>query len=199
MLCPKCGKESNNLRVCAFCQTPYPTDGSAQAAAPRSTRAVVSAPAPKAAPPASKAPPPGRRTADQRVAPARRSRIASWSVIGLLAALTAGFYIVERDRDIPVGVAMPNLISRPMTPIEATNILKAINGSAQVEVRGGDLIVRIAAATYPERRDGQLALAQQYTRADAIIQGRRRKISFFDPGGISFASADPDKGVTLTR
>ena len=191
-LIPKGGKESNNLRVSAFCQTPYPTDMPAQAAPPRSTRAVAPPRAPKAAPS-------GSRAGDPRIATERRSSVMRWSAIGLLAALTAGYYIVTRERDVPVGVVMPNLISRPMSSLEATEFLRTINGSAQVEVRGGELIVRVAAATFPERRDGRLALAQQYARADAIVQEHRRKISFLDPDGISFASADPEKGVTLTR
>lgn len=150
-------------------------------------------------PPTPKAAPSSPRTEEQRIAKAKRSRAIRWSVIGLLAALTAGYYIVGLERDIPVGVVMPNLITRPMSSIEATEFLRTINGSAQVEVRGAELIVRIAAATFPERRDGQLALAQQYARADAIVQGRRRKVTFLDAGGVSFASADPDKGVTMTR
>ena len=40
--CPKCGKESSNLRVCGFCQTPYPTDGSVQAAATRASKVIPS-------------------------------------------------------------------------------------------------------------------------------------------------------------
>jgi hypothetical protein len=52
---------------------------------------------------------------------------------------------------------------------------------------------------FPERREGQLALAQQYARADAIVRGRKRAISFLDPDGSLFARADPAKGVAMTR
>ncbi len=192
MLCPKCGKESNNLRVCAFCQTAYPTDESARAATPRFTRAVTS-------PRASTATPSRGMAGDPRIAIARRSRAKRWGVIGLLAACTVGYYLLSRERVIPVGVAIPNLIAGPMSPGVATGILKTVNGAAQVEVRDGELTVRIAAATFPERRDGQLALAQQYARADEIVRGRKRAISFLDPGGNRFARADPEKGVVMTR
>jgi hypothetical protein len=168
MLCPKCGKESKNLRVCAFCHAPFPTGRSAQAGNPRATRA--------------------------RLSPAIR-----WGVIGLLAAITVGYYLVGRERAIPVGVVIPNLIAGPMSPGEANVTLKTINGTAQVDVRDGELFVRIGAAAFPERRDGQLALAQQYARADEIVQGRKRAISFLDPGGNQFARADPAKGVAMTR
>ncbi len=118
--------------------------------------------------------------------------------IGLLAAGTAGFYFVGRERPIPVGVAIPNLITAPMSPTEAVGILKTVNGTAQVEERGGELIVRVTTG-FPERRDGQLAFAQQYARADQIVQGKQRAISFLDPAGKSFAKADPSKGVVMTR
>jgi len=192
MLCPKCGKESNNLRVCAFCQTPYPTDGSARTATPRITRAVAS-------PRTSTATSSSGLAAAPRIAMARRSRAKRWGVIGLLAAFTAGYYFMTRDRAIPVGVAIPNLIAGPMTPLAATGILKTVNDAAPVELRDGELTVRVAAATFPARRDGQLAFAQQYARADEMVQGRKRAISFLDPAGNRFARADPQKGVVMTR
>jgi hypothetical protein len=193
MLCPKCGKESNNLRVCAFCQTPYPTDGSALAPTPRFTRAVASPQASKATPSRTTA------TGDPRIGMARRSRAKRWGAIGLLAAFTGAFYFASRDRVIPVGVAIPNLIVAPMSTFEANGLLKMVEGTGQVEERGGELTVKIATAIFPERRDGQLALAQQYARAVEIVQGRKRAISFLDPSGNRFAKADPEKGVVMTR
>lgn len=193
MLCPKCEKESNNLRVCPFCQTPYPTDVSARGGTPRFTRAT-------ATPRSSRATSARDVATDPRVAmaEAKRSRTIRWVVIGVLAAGTAVFYFVARDKPIPVGVALPNLIAASMSPIEAANLLRTVNGTAQVEERGGELVVRVSNG-FPERRDGQLAFAQQYTRADEIVQGKKRAISFLDPGGKSFAKADPAKGVAMTR
>ena len=189
MLCPKCGKESTNLRVCAHCQTPYPTDGSAEAASARTTRAVPAARASKAS-----AGPPGDWTS-----PARRSRLMRWSAIGALAAITLAYYISSRERPIPVGVVLPNLIGGTMSPSEAAVTLDAFNGPGQLDMRNGVLVVRMEAAGFPQRRDGQLALAQQFARADEIVQGKKRAISFLDPGGSEFARADPAKGVTMTR
>ena len=193
MLCPHCEKESNNLRVCPFCQTPYPTDGSARTGTQRVTRATST-------PRVSKSVSSRDAAGDSRVAmaTARRSRTMRWAAIGVLAAFTAGFYFVSRERPIPVGVALPNLLAAPMSPVEAVGILTTVNGTAQVEVRGGELTVRVTTG-FPERRDGQLAFAQQYARADAIVLGRKRAISFLDPAGKSFAKADPEKGVVMTR
>jgi hypothetical protein len=172
MLCPKCGKESNNIRVCAFCQTPYPTDGSAHSSAPRRTPAV---------------------------AVLLRSRAVRWGVIGVLALFTVGYYLAVRERTIPTGVAVPNLIEAKMSLNEATAFLKTADANATVELRNGELSVRVSAATFPQQRAGQLAFAQQYARADAMVQGRKRVILFLDPDGAPFAKADPAQGVILTR
>lgn len=188
MLCPKCGKESNNLRVCGFCHTPYPTDASGKILTPRTTRSA-------ATPRESRAIAGG----DPRVAMAQRARTKRWAAIGALAVFTGGFYFATRDRVIPVGIALPNLIAAPMSSGEATRILERVNATAQVDVADGAVTVRVSAATFPERRDGQLAFAQQYARADEIVQGHKRPITFLDPTGISFAKADPDKGVVMTR
>lgn len=186
MLCPKCGKESQNVRVCAFCQTPYPTEGVGSRGSSRKTRATATM---KAAGLAG-----GPRKAIARLSSAQR-----WGIIALLAVITAGYYFATRQRVIPVGVAIPNLIVAPMSPAEAAGTLKTVNKTSQVEVRDGELSVRIASAAFPQKREGQLALAQQYARADEIVEGRRRAINFLDPDGNRFARSDPEKGVTMTR
>jgi hypothetical protein len=130
---------------------------------------------------------------------ARRARIKRWGAIGVLAVFTIGFYLFTRDRVIPVGVALPNLITIPMSASDAARTIKAYESATHVDPRDGSVTVRISAATFPERRDGQLALAQQYARADVIVMGRKRAISFIDPGGAQFAKADPVIGVVMTR
>ncbi len=186
MLCPSCGKESNNLRVCAFCQTPYPTD---RDGTPRSSRSVTS---PRGATSVSAA-------GDPRNAMAKKARAKRWTFIGFLAALTVGAFFYGRPPNIPIGVVMPNMIASPMSTGDANGILKTVNGGSKVEEHNGELTVRITTATFPERRDGQLALAQQYTRADQLVYGKKRAITFLDPNGIKFAQAEPDKGVVMTR
>ncbi len=186
MLCPKCGKDSHNVRVCAFCQTPYPTDVVDARGSSRHARATASMRATGLAG--------NPRAVFARLSPAQR-----WGVIGLLAVVTAAYYVATRERVIPVGVAVPNLIAAPMSPSEAASTLRTVHATAQVELRDGELTVRITSAAFPQRRDGQLALAQQYARADAIVEGRTRPINFLDPDGTRFARSDPQKGVTMTR
>jgi hypothetical protein len=190
MLCPKCEKESNNLRVCPFCQTPYPIDRESRGT-PRMSRSVTS--------PRGTASIPSRAAGDPRIAMASKSKAKRWGLIGVLAVFTGGYWFFTREPSIPVGVAIPNLIAGTMTQIEAAAILRNANGTAEPEVKDGILVVKIGATIFPERRMGQIALAQQYSRADEIVNGKKRAISFVDPGGQKFASADPQKGVVMTR
>lgn len=182
MLCPKCGKESQNVRVCAHCQTPYPLDSVDARGGPRNTRGTASL-----------------HRADPRRLIANLSSAQRRGLLGLLAVLAGGYYFATRERAIPTGVAVANLIAAPMSAAEAASTLRTVNENAQVEVRNGELTVRISAATFPQQRAGLLALAQQYARADAIVEGRTRAIRFLDPDGNLFARADVEKGVMLTR
>jgi len=192
MLCPKCGKESANLRICGYCQTPYPVDRPGQAGLSQSKRAAQAAKAANAA--ASSGLVGGIRSFL-----GRQSRATLWGVMAVIAVLTVVYMRSGGDKEIPVGVVVPNLIATPMSPVEANNTLNSINGAAPADVRGGVLVVRVPTAMWPDRRLGQLALAQQYARADEIVQGRKRAISFLDPDGNQFAKSEPDKGVSMTR
>jgi hypothetical protein len=142
---------------------------------------------------------PTRASGDPRIAMESKSRARRWTVIVLLAVFTAGYWFITREPSIPVGVAIPNLIAGKMTPIEAAGIVKNTNGANEPEVKDGELVVKIPATMFPERRMGQIALAQQYSRADEIVSGKKRAISFLDPTGNRFARADLQKGVVMTR
>lgn len=173
MLCPHCGKESNNQRVCAHCQTPYPA---AMAAEERRARASG-----------------GLDALLARVTPR-----VKWGIVGVVALAVAGWLWSGRERDIPVGVAMPSLITAPNSLTEAEAFLQTAQQSAALQTQGGTLYVQVR-ANLPEQRKGLLAYAQQYSRADSIVSGARRVIVFTDPLGHPFAKADPAVGVVLTR
>jgi hypothetical protein len=122
-----------------------------------------------------------------------------WGVTGLLVVFAVGYFFIGRERSIPVGVVLPNVVVKPMTKSMANDVLKLVNDHAKVEERDGALTVQIFAVLFPEHREGQLAMAQEYARADEIMQGKKRTISFLDPTGSPFAKADPAKGVVMTR
>lgn len=192
MLCPTCGKESHNIRVCAHCQTPYPKDASVRAGDSSSSQAAAA-----------------RRKAeggayagvlgDLRRILTRPSSTMRQIAVGLLVVFAVGYYLTGRERTIPAGVVLPNVIATAMSENDAAALLTTVGQTAKVEEREGTLTVQIPAATFPSRREGLLAFAQQYARADEIVQRRKRAISFLDPTGSLFAQADPAKGVMLTR
>lgn len=176
MLCPTCGKESANRRVCGHCQTPYP-------------KSMTTAPGERRS---GEAP-----TIQETIAglpPAVRYGVAA--VVVLLVGF--GAYSKMHDSDAPPGVVMPNIIKTPMSAAEAENLLKTVHQSAVVFPQGKAIEVQVN-SPLPDKRLGLMAFVQQYARADEIVHGAKRMITFRDKGGDVFAKADPAVGVVLTR
>jgi len=176
--CEKCGKESKNLRVCPFCFTPYRTAGGPAAAGERAAAAKEAAGA-------------SFRFAD--LSPA-----VKFGVPVVIVVFVAWFAFSGREPGVPVGVVAKDVITAPMSKGMAEAFVRQINASATVERTGNDLAVTFSATSWPERRVGQLALAQQYAHALEVVEGARRNISFRDPTGSAFAKADA-AGVTMLK
>lgn len=199
MVCGNCGKESNNLRVCPFCHTPY-----APEPAPRASQRVSTQtnPALQNIPQTSRRSTPGMAAMAESEKPpffaSARSRIMVWSAVGVFALAVGGLFVLYRERPIPNGVVLPNIILAPMTAAEADVIVRRIAETGKVDASGAEVAVHFPAATFPLHRDGQLALAQQYARADEIVEGRKRPIAFYDPDGRVFARASGG-GVMMVR
>ncbi len=175
-VCPKCEKESNNLRMCPFCHTEYypPQRGSRQSVAtPRASVASVPASA-------------GRPNFQKKGI----SPVTKFGMPVLIVGFGVWYFVIAGERRIPVGVVIPNIVNAPMPRMQAEAFLKRINATAKSEVVGDVLVVTFTAAMWPEHREGQIALAQQYARADEIIEGKKRKIDFHDPLGVLTARAD---------
>ena len=177
--CEKCGKESKNLRVCPFCFTPYRTEkGSGGRSASAMARQAAGG---------------GGRFQFANLSPA-----VKFGVPVVIVAFIAWFAFSGREPGVPVGVVAPDVISAPMSKGMAEAFVRQINASATVDRRGTDITITFQAASWPQRKVGQLALAQQYARAVEIVEGARRNIKFLDPTGAQFAKADA-AGVTMLK
>ncbi len=192
-VCPKCDKESNNLRMCPFCHAEYLPPGTGrQSVAQRKTGATPFA---------------GTATVSSTPAAAGRPNFGKKTTISpvtkfglpvLVVVFCVWYFLFAGERRIPVGVVMPNLVNVPMSREQAEGLLKRTNESASVETRGGDLQVTFRAVIWPEQRAGQLALAQQYTRASELVEGKKRNINFLDPSGVLYAKASA-VGVMMVK
>ena len=191
MLCISCGKESKNLRVCPYCFTPYP----AQAAQKRQTQRVNRA-----------------ASLPQRVVEKvkdsyetvhrlamRQTPIVRWSGAGIIVVLVLWVATGGGRREFEVGVVQSAVIATPLQRQEAIALIKQTRENALVDIQSDEVFVSYPAATFPVREEGQLALVQQFTQADEIIEGRKRRIFFYNPNGKLFAQADGVVGVVLTR
>lgn len=198
MLCANCNKESNNQRVCPYCFTPYPTGDAAPSK--RQTRrttgvsGISSVPTPAGVPSVAAQGPIGRFLAFV----ARQSPIVKFSSAGIL--LVAVLWIATSpDEGEPVEPGAPGapVEATPMQRQEADAVIRMTRETALVDVQQDEVFVSYPAATFPLREDGQLALARQFAAADAIVEGRRRRIFFYNPNGKLFAQSDATRGVIL--
>ena len=205
MVCAVCNKESNNRRVCPFCFTPYPAD------APQSRQSTATA---RQSTAAGKATWPGDRptaaptgasggairgAVDQaRAFVMRQSPLVRWSALGIAAVLL--FWMLaggEQRQSFATGSVPSNIIASPMQREEAIALLKRTRETALVDMQSDEVFVSYPAATFPLLEEGRIALAQQFARADEIVEGRKRRIFFYNPSGRIFAQSDGVTGVTV--
>ena len=199
MVCTTCSKESSNRRVCPFCQTPYPSDASAArrtGAGTRQTGSVTTQAAPRG----------GAGALRSNAARAggfimRQSPIVRWSGLGIIVMILVWNLADSRSARVtsPPGTVPANIITAEMSRDEAIALIKQTREQAVVESNADELFVSYAAATFPVQPEGQLALVQQFTRADELIESRKRRITFYDPQGRVFAKSDGLLGVKLVN
>ncbi len=198
MLCAVCNKESKNLRVCPFCYTPYPTEPVTGAGRRLSTRmSPTQAPAQKS--------PIGdaialvkARGRDAWATFRRQTPLVQYTVGGILLVLVLWFTTREEPQ-FEAGVVQSDVIATPIQRDEALAVIKQTRATAVVDIQQDEVFVSYPAATFPVLEAGQLALVQRFASADEIVEGRKRRIYFYNPNGKLFAQADGVRGVVLVR
>lgn len=191
MVCVSCGKESKNLRVCPFCFTPYP----AQAAQQRQTQRVAAAGSLF-----------GRLSttaktvyASARAFAMRQTPLVRYAGAGIIVVLVLWVATGGGQRQFEVGVVQSDIIATPLQRDEAIALIRQTREQALVDIQSDEVFVSYPAATFPVQEAGQLALVQQFTEADEIVEGRKRRIFFYNPNGKLFAQSDGVRGVVLVR
>jgi hypothetical protein len=200
MLCSACGKESKNLRVCPYCFTPYPAEGPS-AKRPSSVRQAVGGGSRAAAGDQPISDAIARVTALGRQGwawYARQTSVVRFALAGILGVLIL-WWATSSEPQFEAGVVQSEIIATPLQRDEALAIIRQTRESAIVDVQQDEVFVSYPASTFPVREEGQLALVQQFTHADEIVEGRKRRIYFYNPNGKLFAQADGARGVMLVR
>jgi hypothetical protein len=201
MLCAVCNKESKNLRVCPYCFTPYPAEGPS-AKRPSSMRSAV--------PSGGGASAGGSASAGGLLDTLRGALSGAWALYQkqtpVVRFSSAGIALVlilwwatREEPQFEAGTVPSDIIATPMQREEALAVIKQTRGTAIVDVQQDEVFVTYSAATFPVREEGQLALAQQFARADEIVEGRKRRIYFYNPNGKQYAQADGVRGVVVVR
>lgn len=211
MICAVCNKESNNRRVCPYCFTPYPADAPQSRQSTSTGRQSTAATRPSGA--SGSANWSGNRgnespaeggingaIAQVREFVMRQTPVVRWSALGIVVVLviwmtTGG----ETEPKFAAGSVPSNIIATPMQRDEAIALIKQTRETALVEEQAGEVMVSYPAASFPLLEEGQVALAQQFARADEIVEGRKRRIFFYNPSGRIFAQSDGVTGVTVVK
>jgi hypothetical protein len=196
MLCNVCEKESKNLRVCPYCFTPYPTAPTAGQRASTRTQPVGTGGAKSILTEITAQIKP--RVDKVWSAFRRQSPTVQYTAYGIVIVL---FLVVMTNEEpkFEAGVVQSDIIATPLQRDEALAIIRQTRETAIVDIQQDEVFVSYPAATFPVREEGQLALVQQFTRADEIVEGRKRRIFFYNPNGKLFAQADGVRGVVLVK
>ncbi|MBX3132624.1 MAG: hypothetical protein KF689_04475 [Gemmatimonadaceae bacterium] len=197
MLCAVCNKESKNQRVCPYCFTPYPAEGPS---AKRPTRASPVANSGSAAGAAGPSLIDGLRekAEEARAWFLRQTPTVRYTSAAILAVLLL-MWLTRSEPQFEAGVVQSEIIATPLERDEALATIRSTRETALVDIQQDEVFVTYSAATFPVREEGQLALVQLFTRADEIVEGRKRRIYFYNPNGKMFAQADGVRGVVLVR
>lgn len=191
MLCTACNKESKNLRVCPYCFTPYPPEPAPGARASSRMNPTAAASKPGGA---------GKSLVTEiRGFVMRQSPIVRWSALGIVVVAVLWIATGSSSGSRPTGVTTEAVIATPLQRDEALAVVKQTRETALVDVQQDEVFVSYPAATFPIREEGQLALVQQFAEADGIVEGRKRRIFFYNPNGKLFAQSDASRGVILVR
>lgn len=212
MICAVCNKESNNRRVCPYCFTPYPADApesrqstgtsrqSAGGSRPTTGASKVNWSGDRASSPADEGGL-GGAIGEARARFMRQTPVVRWSVAGIAAVVVIWMLVGggSAEKTYEGGSVPSNIIATPMQRDEAIALVKYTRETALVDTQADEVFVSYPAATFPLLEEGQVALAQQFARADEIVEGRRRRIFFYNPSGRIFAQSDGVTGVTVVK
>ncbi len=193
MHCDTCGKDSTNRRVCPHCFTPYPPAEPTTGPTPRPSaeRGALTGTLEHA-------------VRDTREFVMRQSPTVRWAGLGIIVMVMLWAFTGDS------GEAAPNVMDTPGTPVvgdslppmtyeQALAYVQQTRSSALVEVHSDEVFVNFAGATFPLNEDGQIALVRRFVQADEVVEGKRRRIYFYNPAGRLFAQSDRVTGVTIKR
>jgi hypothetical protein len=135
----------------------------------------------------------------------RQTPIVRWTGAGivlllLLWAFTGGDDTTAAANPMTApGEAVGGEALPPITREDALAHIAQTRGTALVEVQSDEVFVSFAAANFPLDEPGQVLLVRRFAQADEVVEGRRRRIYFYNPTGRLFAQSDAVTGVTLKR
>lgn len=131
----------------------------------------------------------------------RSRRILFWAVAAFGAIALA---VTMTDPDAVPEEAAPRSVPSTLTvtPSEreaALALIQSTRAQALVETQADEVMVSYSAAAFPLDPAAQRQLVEAFARADEMVEGRKRRIVFYNPAGRVFAQADGIAGLAMRQ
>jgi hypothetical protein len=131
----------------------------------------------------------------------RSRRILIWAVVAIGAL---AIVMTTTDPDAVPPEAPPRSVPSTLTvtPAEreaAVALIQSTRAQALVETQADEVMVSYSAAAFPLDAAAQRQLVEAFARADEMVEGRKRRIVFYNPAGRVFAQADGIAGLTMRQ
>lgn len=132
------------------------------------------------------------------------SRNRRWLLLGALAFGALAVVMTMTDPDaVPAEVTPPSVPSTlTVTPAErdaAITLIQSTRAQALVETQADEVMVSYSAAAFPLDPAAQRQLVEAFVRADEMVEGRKRRVVFYNPAGRVFAQSDGVTGLTMRQ
>lgn len=121
---------------------------------------------------------------------------AAFGAIAIAVSMTDPNAIPE---DAPPVSVPSTLVVSPEEREAAKRLIDATRTQALVETQADEVLVSYSAASFPLTPETQRLLVEAFVKADEMVEGRKRRIIFYNPAGRVFAQADGVAGLTMRQ
>ena len=132
---------------------------------------------------------------------ARNRRLLLWiaAALGAIAIVAVTTDPNQVPETAPPRSVPSTLIVTPSEREAALALIQATRAQALVETQADEVLVSYSAAAFPLDSAAQRQLVEAFARADEMVEGRKRRIVFYNPAGRVFAQADGVAGLTMRQ
>ena len=131
----------------------------------------------------------------------RTRRLLLWAAVavGAIALVMVATDPNEVPETAPPRSVPSTLTVTPSEREAALALIQSTRAQALVETQADEVLVSYSAAAFPLDPAAQRQLVEAFAKADEMVEGRKRRIVFYNPAGRVFAQADGVAGLTMRQ